>query len=104
MRVVVSQTGVGSSRPVPLDHKRNPFAVSLFVTVSGTVRYTIEHTANRVQAKDFDPSSAKWFAHPDLDGETGDADGTYFSPVEAVRLTVTEGDGTATLTVIQAGP
>lgn len=101
--VTLTQTGVGSTAPIPLDHRKNPFAVSLAITVSGTVTYSVEHTLDDVFATGFDPSTATWFAHDDLSAKTVSEDGNYAFPVRATRLTVSAGSGSASLTVLQAG-
>lgn len=97
---IVAQTGVGNSDAQVLDIIRNPFQVGFGVVVSGTVTYTVEHTFDNVMQAGVTPT---WFAHPDVAAETTNQDGTYAFPVRAIRLSVTSGSGTATLTAIQAG-
>jgi len=86
-----------------MDILRNPFQVGFGVAVTGTVTYTIEHTFDDVQAKGFDPDTATWYPHPSAEDLSANVDGTYAFPVVAVRLSVTAGDGTARLSLIQAG-
>ena len=93
-------TGVANSAWIPLDHNVNPFNVGFGVVVSGTVTYTVEHTFDDVQDPDVTPIA---FPHASVTGKTTNQDGNYAFPVRAVRLSVTAGTGTATLTVIQAG-
>lgn len=101
--ITKSQTGEGSTAPIPLDHYRNPFNVGLGLVVSGTVNYTVQHTFDNVFASDYDPDTGTWFNHTVLKTLAVSADGNYAFPCTAVRVTVNSGDGTVTMTVIQAG-
>lgn len=101
--ITKSVTGVGVSTPIPLDHYISPFNIGFGVVVSGTVSYTIQHTFDDVWASGYVPASGNWFNHPDIAGESANADGNYAFPVTAIRLNVASGDGTATLTAVQAG-
>lgn len=102
-RSTLSQTGTGQTNVYVPDVNKNPFNIGLGVTVSGTVTYTVQHTFDDVFASGFDPSSATWFDHPTLAADTANADGNYAYPVTGIRVSVTAGTGTATLTIIQAG-
>ena len=98
--VVISQTGVGSSAPIPVDIYAVSFQIGIGVTVTGTVNYTVQHTYD-------DPFAAggpvKWYnAQAALTGQTADAEGGYTQPMRAVRITVNSGTGTATMRVVQA--
>lgn len=99
--ITVSQTGTGQSSSIIMDYLGRP-EVSLQVIVSGTVTYSVQQTLNN-------PNDASqtitWFDHPDtnLVGATADKQGNYAYIPAAIRLNVTAGTGTATLTVIQAG-
>ncbi len=98
--MVTSKTGTGASSVLVLDHYRNPFNVGLAVVVSGTVTYTVQHTFDDVLDASVTPT---WFSHEQLAGQVAAADGNYAFPVRGIRLNVTAGTGTATLTAIQAG-
>lgn len=91
--ITVAQTGVGTSDPIPMDIHKNPFNVGIGVVVDGVVTYSVQYS--------FDGTN--YFDHPDLDDDTTNADGNIAFPVLHVRLNVTAGAGTATMTVIQAG-
>lgn len=95
-----TQTGAGSSAWIPLDIKANPFSVGFGVVATGTVTYTVEHTFDDVQNATVTPTA---FPHASVAGETTNQDGNYAFPVRAVRVTVTAGSGSATLTMIQSG-
>lgn len=92
--VTLAQTGAGSTSAYTADSYISPFNIGFGVVVSGTVNYTVQHT--------FDGTN--WFNHPDVAAETTNQDGNYAFPVLQVRLTVNSGAGSATMTLIQAGP
>jgi len=94
----VEQTGVGTSGWIPLNHLQPDFKVSLFVEVTGTVTYTVQHTPDNVLATGV---SATAFDHDYLNGFTVSDDGNYAYPIRGVRINVTAGTGTATLKVLQ---
>ena len=99
-RQIVSKTGTGSSPAIITDTYISPFNVGFGVVVSGDPTYTVQHTFD-------DPFVATgivtWFSHPTIAAQTTNQDGNYAFPVSAVKLLVTAGTGTATLTFIQAG-
>lgn len=104
VRQTLSASGV--TAPVPLDHYISPFNVSLGCIVSNgaTVNYKVQHTFDDVFAVGFDPSTATWFDHADITGETASVDGNYAFPVIAVRLNAsTLSGGNITFVVTQAG-
>jgi hypothetical protein len=98
--IVVSKTGEGSSSIVPMDTYQNPFNVTIKVVVSGTVTYTVQSTNDDIQNAAVTPS---WDNHPTLAGLTIAGLGNYAFPVTGIRLNITAGAGTATMTVQQAG-
>lgn len=101
--VTVTQTGTGSSSLIPMDFYLNPFNIGLGIVVTGTVNYTVQHTFDDVFASNYDPSTGNWFNHPVLASLDVNADGNYAFPCSAIRVTVNSGDGSAAITVIQAG-
>ena len=96
--ITVSQTGAGSTNPVPMNLFATPFNVGMGIKVSGVVDYTVQHTFD-------DPTVAlsTWFPHPTVAAQIANADGNYAFPVTAIRVTMNSGDGTVTLKLIQAG-
>jgi len=98
-QVVVSQTGTGSSVVIATDLYISPFNVGFGVVVASTVEYTVEHTFDNPQTT----ASPTWFPHPTVFELAVNSDGNYAFPVAGIRVTVTSGGGTATLTLIQAG-
>lgn len=100
-RVILSQTGAGTTIPGPLDIHGRP-EVSLQVAVTGTVNYTVQQTLDNVFDSSITPA---WFDHPDpnLVAQTVNRQGNYGYIPSAVRLVVNSGSGTARLTIIQSG-
>ena len=76
-----------------------PFNVGFGVTITGTPTYTVQHTFDNP----WETTNPVWFDHPTVAAETTNQDGNYAFPVAAIKVVVTSGTGTATLTVIQAG-
>lgn len=87
---------------IPLDNYISPFNVGFGVTISAgaTVDFTVQHTFDNVQDSTVTPV---WFNHPTVVNQSANANGNYAFPVTAVRLNVTDNNGTITFTVIQAG-
>lgn len=104
MRAITkSVTGVGTTTPIPLDNYISPFNVGFGVVVSGTATYTVQHSFDNPFAAGYTAAGATWFDHPDVAAETTNADGNYAFPVAAIRVNLTSGSGTATITATQAG-
>lgn len=96
----ITQTGVGTSNPIPLDTLRNPFNVGFGCTVTGTVTdYTIEHTFDDTAGA----APTRWFSHPAVVNQGSSQDGTYAFPVKAIRIRIAAGTGAVLLQAIQAG-
>lgn len=96
--ITVSQTGTGQSATVPMDRKLAPFAVGIGCVVSGTATFNVEHTFDNIQDATVTPT---WFINSGFSAKTANQDGNYTFPVRAIRLNVTAGTGTVTMTVIQ---
>lgn len=95
---IVSQTGLGSSDALVMNTNCTPFNVGFGVVVEGDVTYSVQHTFD-------DPAVGftNWFTHATITSLSADADGNYAFPVTGVKLLVTDGTGTATLNIVQAG-
>lgn len=75
---------------------------SLQLDITGTATCTVQQTLDDI----FDTSiTPTWFDHPDtnLVGATTDQQGNYAYIPGAIRLRQTAGNGSAKLTIIQAG-
>lgn len=99
----VSQTGAGSTSPVPLDLSNCPFNVAVSATVSGTVTYKLQYTYDDVQAATYVASSGNWSDSVDMVSKTAASNTSINNPVTAVRFTVTAGSGTVNGVIIQSG-
>jgi len=94
-----TKTGTGSSNVLPMDLYISPFNVGFGVVATGTVTYTVQHTFDNPQTV----ASPTWFSHPTIAAKSDNQDGNYAFPVAAIKVLVTAGAGTATMTLIQAG-
>jgi len=94
----VSKTGTGSSSALVMNTNISPFNVGFGVTVSGNATYTVQHTFD-------DPGVGftTWFSHPTIASKTDAQDGNYAFPVTGIKLLVSSGNGTATMSVVQSG-
>ena len=104
--VVVSKTGVGFSTPVVLDQYLTPENCGLAAIVNGTATFALEISQDDpfgTYATDYN-TNGNWTA---LTGFSPAVTVTTFSnlayPAKAVRINITVGTGTVTLTVNQAG-
>lgn len=104
-RIVLSTTdasgGAKNSTPAPIDiHGRPEFSLQLNVT--GVATCTVQQTLDDLFDAAITPT---WFDHPDtnLVGATTDVQGNYAYIPGSIRLRQTAGNGSATLTIIQAG-
>lgn len=90
----------GVAPPLILDIHGRP-DVSLQVVVSGSVTWTVQQTLDNL----WDIQFPTWFSHPDpnMVAQTVNRQGNYAYIPAAVRLQITSGTGTATLTVVQSG-
>ena len=95
---VFTKTGTGTSAWIPLDYKQAPFNVSMGCVVSGTITYDIEHTFDDVFDSSITPTA---FQHSTVVGQSANANSNYAFPVRAVRITISAGTGSATLTLLQ---
>lgn len=95
---IVSKTGVGSSSALVMNTNCTPFNVGFGVVVSGTVTYSVQHTFD-------DPATGftTWFSHPTIAVKSDNQDGNYAFPVTGIKVLVTAGSGTATMSLVQAG-
>lgn len=93
LSVTIAKTGVGNSPVATPKIFVNPFNIGFGVVVAGTVTYSVQHT--------FDGTN--WFNHSTVTGLSANADGNYAFPVKQIRVNVSAGTGSATLTMIQAG-
>lgn len=103
MRATVSDAsgGAKTSNVLVLDYYGRP-EVSLQAVVTGTVNYTVQQTLDNPLEAGVTPT---WFNHPDtnLVSQTVNRQGNYAYIPTAVRVLLSSGSGSVTLTVTQAG-
>lgn len=95
---VVTKTGTGTSAWIPVDHTQNAFAIGFGCVTSGTVTYDVQHTFDNIYDSTVTPTA---FTHSSVTGKTANQDGNYAFPIKAIRLNVTAGTGTVTITILQ---
>lgn len=97
---IISQTGVGTSAPFPVDWRQQNFQITLICEAVGTVTYTIEHTADNI-IDGRETATPVWMPHATLAAKTTTAEGNYTSPITAFRVNVTAGTGTVKVRFVQ---
>lgn len=104
MRQMIVSSTSGASTPCVMNLNATPFNVGFGVVVTGTPTYTVQHTFDNLSNSTGSASGfTTWFDHPTIAALNTNADGNYAFQVSGIRVNVTGGTGTATLTVIQAG-
>ena len=107
---VITVTGLSSTAGFDVflpDYNVTPFALGLGV-VSSSNTYNVEHTFDNLaypSTLTATSSLITWFLHSTLAGLSSNANGNYAFPVRGIRLNVTAGSSTntVTLTIISAG-
>jgi hypothetical protein len=103
---VYSVTGTGSSDPFVVNTNTTPVNIGIAVVVSGTVNYTVQHTYDSPGgSQPYNPQAGftTWFDDATLAAQSTTKQTNILYPVTGVRLVVNSGNGTATMTVVQAG-
>jgi hypothetical protein len=108
--VTIGTNTVADSPWIMFDPYAGTAPISLQVTVSGTVNYTVYQTLDNPTALDNlaiynRPDLVTWVAHPDsaLAGATATAQGNYAYLPAFCKVRLNSGSGSVTLTAIQAG-
>lgn len=106
----VTQTGVSTTAGFTSiflpDYMIRPFNIGVGCVVNSTgVTYSVEHTFDYTGSSTFISSNATWFPNTGITAKSTNQDGNYAYPVSAIRLNVTAGSstGTVSMTLIQAG-
>lgn len=97
-RQIISKTGTGTTAWIPVNHQQGPFNMGFGCVVSGTITYTIQHTFDDIFDATVTPTA---FNHIMVYNLNANTDGNYAYPVSAIRINVTAGTGTVTLTMLQ---
>ena len=91
----------GTSQTLPTDINKNPFNVSVFVEVTGTVNYTVNATGDDLQKT---PAvTPVWIPHTILASQTTSQASNYAFPVTGIQVVMNSGSGSLVMNVIQAG-
>ncbi len=103
-----STFGLGSSLVLYPDIMQTPFNIGIGVTCNSTsaiTSYNVEHSFDYTGSSVFISTAATWFQNSTLSAASSNLTGNYAFPVSAIRLNVTAGSstGTVTLTALQAG-
>lgn len=98
----VQQMGSGSSEWKSINYNAGFISIGIGVTVVGMCTYTVEHTYENVNSLPPGFADPTVFPHPTLVDKTANAEGFYLNPVSFIRITVTQGTGTAFMTYVQA--
>lgn len=101
-----STFGLGSSLVFFPDVMLTPFNIGVGCVVnSSNVTYNVEHTFDYTGSSTFISTAATWFQNSGISAQSTNKDGNYAFPVTAIRLNVTAGSstGTVTMTAVQSG-
>ena len=89
----VGTTDEATSNHIPFNWRSREFQIGLFVTVTGTINYTIQHTPDNLLAG----QSPTWFDHDILASQTASDDSNYVLPVLGTRIILNSYTAAATL-------
>lgn len=95
--------GAVNSSVVALDPWTTPVNVSLGITVTGTVNFTVQYTLDDIQADGWTASTGVWWAISALTSQSASIASILTSPATAVRLVQNSGSGSTSMVVLQAG-
>ena len=99
-----SVTGVGTSTPIAVDDMQAPFNIGISAAQTGTTTFNIEYSMQDPMAAGYTAGGATWFSMTGFAAITASAGGAFTTPCKAIRINLTAGTGTVTLTMVQAGP
>jgi len=97
--LTAGNSGGTASSWAPVDRNQAPFSLGIGCVISGgTPNYTVQYTYD----DPFDPNVDQTpFNHPTIAAKTANFDGNILAPVQAVRVIVSSGTGSVTMTVVQ---
>lgn len=98
--VSFTDSGNGASNPAQIDHYQSPINIGFVVVVTGTITVSVQHTYDNATDSNVTPV---WYDHATVKNVSATTEGTYTSPIFALRLNKTAGTGSAVLKVMQAG-
>lgn len=95
--------GAVNSRIVALDPWTSPVNASLGVTVTGTVNYTVQYTLDDIQSGTWTAATGVWWNITALTTQITSVVSVLTQPATAVRIVQNSGNGSTSMTVLQAG-
>lgn len=105
--ITVGTTGVGATKPIPLEQHVSPFATAVFVEIGTgkTVNVSVQYTPDDVfsQANIVSATGLNWTTMGTLSSKTASADSNLAFPPAAVRLLINSGTDAAKMIIRQAG-
>lgn len=96
-RVIKTVTGAGVSAWLPVDFNNLPPNIGFAVVISATATYTVEYTYDDIQNALVTPTA---FPSATVTAATANKDGSFLTPIAAIRLNVASSTGTATITIL----
>lgn len=104
---VVTVAVLGSSNPVIVsDYAYFNVGFAVVLSAGASMTYKVQHTYDNIgdgTNGTITVANATWFDHPTVTGQTITKDGSYTSPIQALRVTTTVyASGTATLSVMSS--
>lgn len=108
--IIAGTNTVGSTQWFQVDWDLDPSNLTVSVDVTGTLNYTVQYTYDDIMGE-YSASSGQWqnnfptkiYDDAVLAAQTADGETTYDNPINAWRVTINSGTGTAAITGIQAG-
>jgi hypothetical protein len=107
--IYLTQTGVGTTSAIPLDHYISPFNVNVGMIIqSGAATFTLEYTLDDVAGPLYQNNQqaappVTWLPFASATGLVASTVFPITQPVMALRLNVSASTGAVRLIVLQAG-
>lgn len=102
--ITLTQTGAGATTYVIPDFFNENFSVGLQAVVTGTVSsFSAQFTLDDTTAEGYDPATGNWFDVTGLSAASASAAVAMIIPCRGIRLKITTGTGSVTLSIQQAG-
>ena len=92
-----------TSAVLPINWRAVSFRISIgcIISAGANLVYKVQHTFDNIYDPDVTPT---WLDHSTLTGKVDNGDGSYISPITAVRLNVTSyTSGSVTMTIVSGG-
>jgi len=101
--IEVGSADVVFSQWIPVDRYGGDISIGCTISSGASFTYALQHTFSDVQAAGFQEDDANVFVHATVTGETTSQDGSYSTPITAVRAAITSFvSGTLTIDIVQS--